>query len=338
MEDDRIWLSSLYTSNYSIGFRFAHSAGAVVGVATMTTLASGVDYNLTEGSGLITEIGDIGTNVPVVVTYTSDYVVPAVFPGALNGSPDLTEMDGDWTGLATASGVYRLGIQAARSFSVVVDTETTSYTAASPPNVVNLEFLDDADTAVPARLDTANCASCHVDIAFHGGSRRGPDTCLLCHGTAGAEDRAVYVAPGQTNTTEGLTISFRTMLHKIHHGAELAAGSDYVVNGFGSGYPNNYSAHTYEEVEFPRLDGGTSACAACHGADNEAWKVPADRDHPDGQDVSTQVWRVTCNSCHDSAEVTAHIEAQTSPSGGESCALCHGDGKEYAVEKMHRRY
>ena len=84
-----------------------------------------------------------------------------------------------------------------------------------------------------------------------------------------------------------MTIDFRTMLHKIHHGKELDAGSGYVVNGFfGIG-------HTYEKVGFPVMPGGTKQCTACHGENNTAWVDPARRRHPNATQ-ETQVWRAAC--------------------------------------------
>src|SRR4029453_2331294 len=85
-----------------------------------------------------------------------------------------------------------------------------------------------------------NCSSCHQDVQAHGGGRRGFDTCILCHGTAGSEDRARYTAAHAPATT-GVSIDFRSLLHKIHMGAELEHADDYEVVGFGSAaYPNNY--------------------------------------------------------------------------------------------------
>ena len=76
-------------------------------------------------------------------------------------------------------------------------------------------------------------------------------------------------------------------------------------------------------------------CAKCHGSDNDAWKEPAPRNHPTQQGDPTLVWKATCNTCHDGAASTAHIEAQT-VGGVESCGVCHGTGAEFSVEVMHR--
>jgi hypothetical protein len=42
-----------------------------------------------------------------------------------------------------------------------------------------------------------------------------------------------------------------------------------------------------------------------------------------------------CTSCHDSEAVDAHAELQTKELGVESCAVCHGEGKELEVITVH---
>jgi OmcA/MtrC family decaheme c-type cytochrome len=172
-------------------------------------------------------------------------------------------------------------------------------------------------------------------VYAHGGGREGYNTCILCHGPAGGEDRPRYVAPNAPDTP-GVTIEFRQLLHKIHMGENLANAATYTVVGFGSGsYPNNYSLNTYSEVAFPAMPDGVKNCAKCHGVGNDTWKVPTDRDHP-MQVLPTRSWTVVCGSCHDSSAAQAHIQAQVSPAGFESCAICHGPGEIEDVSLVHK--
>jgi hypothetical protein len=80
---------------------------------------------------------------------------------------------------------------------------------------------------------------------------------------------------------------------------------------------------------------GVGNCATCHGT-STAWQEPAPRDHPMGQDLPTRSWRATCGSCHDSDAAAAHIDVQTSAMGQESCAVCHGPGRELDVVLVHK--
>src|SRR6185436_4809109 len=110
---------------------------------------------------------------------------------------------------------------------------------------------------------------CHMTPTFHGLGRAGLEACLVCHGILGAEDTPKYATSSSPDTT-GVTIAFRTMLHKIHMGEDLTFASTYQVAGFGG------AASSYEEVVFPAMPGGVKRCAKCHGDDSEAWKLPND--------------------------------------------------------------
>jgi OmcA/MtrC family decaheme c-type cytochrome len=180
-----------------------------------------------------------------------------------------------------------------------------------------------------------SCYNCHQEIGFHGFGRRSFESCVLCHGTSGSEDRPKYVAANAPPTT-GLTVSFRTMLHKIHQGSSLANAATYDIVGNGSGYPNNFSVANYGHVIFPALPGGTANCTKCH--ENNAWKEPAHRAHPTQQVTAIGRWTVVCGSCHDSTDAQAHIAVNKDAFGNESCGVCHSRGREWDVERMHKPY
>lgn len=328
VDGNRLWLSP--------ALRVAHAGGAAVEVATLVTKAVATDYTLDAATGTITEVTEFGDGNAVLVSYTSDYLLPAVYPLALNDSPDLGEAQGKWKGLALLDGTYEVGVYASRSLSVTGYGETTTYRGTSLSS--KKEILVGAATELSSYdliSSAANCNSCHNDIFFHGGGRRGFDTCVLCHGTAGSEDRARYTAANAPATT-GLTIEFRDMLHKIHMGEELSKAASYQVVGFGSSaYPDNFGVSMYDEIEFPAMPGGVKNCVACHG-DTDAWKEPAPREHDDAMTTAT-VWQTVCTACHDADSTAAHVSANTI-GGVESCGVCHGAGKEFSVEVVHRAY
>jgi OmcA/MtrC family decaheme c-type cytochrome len=327
VEGDRLWFSSLYSPNYAPGLRVAHAAGASVQRLSTAAVPSS-SYNLDTTNGTFVETTEFGDG-ELLASYTTDFVVPEHYPGAFNESPALGEDWGKWTGLPLLSGTYQVGIWGARQFTVSVGDSTTTYTEGSQPSVHPVLFGTATEVEVIDRIDDVQgCYRCHEDIQFHGGSRRGYDTCALCHTLAGAEDAATYIYPSG-EASPGVTIDFRTMLHKIHHGKQLDAGASYRVAGFGG------TGHSYENVGFPVMPGGTQQCAVCHGNDNTAWVTPAPRNHPQAA-APTRTWRATCGSCHDSSAAQAHIEVTTSASGAESCAICHGNGRDHAVRDVHR--
>jgi hypothetical protein len=339
VDGNRLWFSSPATSSYKAGLVADHSAGAALTKVTLVTKVAGTDYALDPALGTITELIEFGAGNAVLATYTSDFVMPASYPLALNDSPDLGEEWGGWTAKAIADGTYSVSIWGSRALTLNLYGEVNSYRGTSEAHLA--DFLVGAATGVePYGLISSgqNCNACHKDLTFHGGGRRGFEACVLCHGTAGSEDRPQYVA-GNAPPTTGATINLRTMLHKIHMGAELANASTYTLVGFGSAaWPNNFTAHTYEEIEFPALPQGVKNCQVCHGAGNMAWHEPAERDHPTMQGVPVLEWRAVCNSCHDSVAATAHIDLMTTTSGVESCSICHQPGKEWNVPKMHKSY
>jgi hypothetical protein len=320
VQGSRLWLNS--------PLRNAHAAGCTVIEVALTTRTATTHYTLAAATGVVTEVGtSFGAHTDVLVDYWSDFVMPAAYPPPLNDSPDLGESFGEWRGKSIVDGTYTLDLYGVVNRNLVLHGETNAYRGASEAGL--LDFLvGDATTLEPYALisEADNCYTCHNDLWFHGGGRRSFGTCIMCHGDAGAEDRARYTSPNGPDTPS-VSISFREMLHKIHMGKELANADTYVVSG------NNGSIHTYGHVGYPALPGGVLQCVKCHG--NDAWEMPTNRDHPTEQGAPVRSWRVVCGACHDSSSAHAHIDVQTSPSGVESCAVCHGPLRDEDVVKVH---
>jgi hypothetical protein len=339
VDGTRLWFGQSGSTGYPYGLRLAHSAGASVKEVTLTAKTAGTDYSLAAATGTITELVEFGAGNDVVVSYTTDFVMPSVYPISINGSPDIDESHGEWEGKPIASGTYTLGIWSSRSLTLNLWGEANSYRAAS--DSANTDFLvGSATTLTPyAFISTPqNCYNCHQELTFHGAGRNSFNSCVLCHGTSGIEDRPQYVAANAPATT-GQTVNFRTMLHQIHMGEDLANASTFSIVGFGSSaYPNNYGVSQFSDVVFPAMPGGVQNCEKCHGTTNTAWHVPSDRSYPTGQTLPLDRWRVVCSACHDSTDAIAHIDAQTAPSGAESCNVCHGEGGEWNVQRMHKTY
>ncbi|NUN53376.1 MAG: hypothetical protein HUU06_11405, partial [Planctomycetaceae bacterium] len=323
VEGNRLWFSSEYISGYKYFLLKDHPAGSTV--KEVQTSAS-TAFTLNAGTGTLTSTGGgFAAGQVVLCSYTTDFVMPAVYPGALNDSPALDESWGDWSGKPLAAGTYTATLWGrAASFNVSGGGELTPYSPTTKGGV--RDFLVGSAAALePYALIASedNCLRCHQDIYFHGGGRRGFDTCIACHGNSGSEDRPRYRA-ANAPATDDVTVAFRTMLHKIHRGADLPDAATYQIAGNGnSPYPNNYGISTYEFLEFPAFPSGVKDCNVCHG--NDAWKAPKERNHPAGQDMKTRSWRATCGSCHSDSAAKAHIDSNTSPfDAGEGCGVCHG--------------
>jgi OmcA/MtrC family decaheme c-type cytochrome len=332
----RFWFGAPTGTTYPWATRYAHASGSSVSWVTLTTKTLGTQYTLDAVNGLITEVAEFGAGAAVVVSYTSDFIVPPFYGPPINNGEDQGEAYGEWTGLPLLAGSYSLGMWGYQNIVVAEFAETQTYRAVSEGQSFAFS-IGTTDTAVPMTTITspANCNSCHDTVLFHGAGRGGLSTCIHCHGTSGFEDRPKYVAPNAPATPEA-TFDFRNLLHRIHHGKELSEGDSFLyVIGGGTTFPNNYSTTTFAEAGFPAMPGGTRNCTKCHGTTTDGWKEPAPRNHP-AQTTPTHSWRTACGSCHDGSDVQAHIKAQTAPTGVESCNVCHGPGNLHGVELRHK--
>ncbi|MEQ8763702.1 MAG: hypothetical protein RL885_07240 [Planctomycetota bacterium] len=328
VDGDRLWFSTIDSTSHKPWLLRDHSTNATVDEITLSTVSSG-DYSLNEASGQIQEVNPFPDG-DVIATYTTDFVVPTLYPPPLNDSPDLGEVSGEWAGKLLIPGTYTVALWGRYNVSLDLFGETNSYNV--PVHNGHIAFVGGDGEVEPRQVITSGetCAGCHGYITFHGGGRGGFDTCIVCHGAAGGEDLAPYESQSDEHRTPGVTIDFRTMLHSIHHGAELFDPTSYEVVGFGN------NPHTYEEVHFPSFPLGTGDCRSCHGAENTAWTEPSDRNHPFEPGTPVLDWTSVCTTCHNSPSAKAHATVQTSPDGNESCAVCHGPGKEQSVEVVHR--
>jgi OmcA/MtrC family decaheme c-type cytochrome len=321
--------------------RFAHASGAGFQEATLTFRQEGVDYTLTPATGTITSLGaGFGLGNALVLSYRTDGAfgwfrgagdpLQSVYVPPINDSPDLEQSWGEWAGLPYVDGTYSASIWGRKNTVLGVQNEVQTYNGIGEASTFNILY-GGATTVDPYHVISTgdNCNACHTMVGpFHGGNRRDFNTCVLCHGQAGSEDWPIYGTTVATLPTTGVTINFRTMLHKIHRGSELFYADTYTVLG------NSSSVNTYGEIEFPAMPSGTMECRKCHGsADN--WNAPGNRQHP-AQTTPTREWRAACGACHDSPAATGHIDAMTSPGGLESCEVCHGTDAEFAVELMHK--
>ncbi|MDP2731141.1 MAG: OmcA/MtrC family decaheme c-type cytochrome [Dehalococcoidales bacterium] len=267
---------------------------------------------------------------------TTDYLGPATTEAA-----DLTKVVSNGEGtyaytLATAipsdaTGTWAIGMEVRRMDTTIIGNE------GAPINVSERSYNPVAyipvtdKIAIPRRqiVATEKCNVCHKEIAFHGGGRKNTaEYCQFCHNPANVDvpDRVPerfggpYDVPPQS-------INFRLMIHRIHTGEELTR--DFTIY-------RTRGVYNFNEVEFP---GDLRNCAKCHVGTSYLLPLPetnantlAPREFysPLGPAASA------CLGCHDSQSAAAHASTMTSVFG-EACAACHGQGRDFAVEKVHQR-
>ena len=296
-------------------------------ILSVTNTAPGeypvVTYTITEDDGDPIEIADMDRVRFVIAGPTTDF---AEYWGD-NGGLDSVD-NGDSTYSYTlenpipvnATGSYGIGIEG--RMAVDLDEEHTGVRDTAFNDIYYFAVTDSA--AVPRRtiVSQENCDSCHEELSLHGGNRKNVEYCAFCH-IPSETDEAVRL--------EGtpVTIDLKYLVHRIHLGEEQ--GEPYIVYGYRS------SIHDFSEVRYP---GDLRNCKACH--DDDSYMLPlASGVLPtvvtEAGEVVSSTSPVTsvCASCHDSEAVAAHAELQTTESGVESCAVCHGEGKELDVATVH---
>jgi len=157
-------------------------------------------------------------------------------------------------------------------------------------------FVPDGSKVVTVRdvVRTAACNNCHDQLAFHGGSRRSMELCVLCH------------TPQTTDPDTGNTVDMPVMTHKIHMGKQLPSvkgGKPYQIIGF------NQSVADYSEVVFPA---DPRRCNACHdGTATQANNV-------------FKANRAACGACHDNVNfATGENHVNLPQVSDNQCTTCH---------------
>jgi len=247
-----------------------------------------------------------------------------------------------------ATGTYAIGME-----GWINDPVYTSLRYASLNPVVYVAVTD--QFAAPRRevVDRTKCNSCHYDLNAHGGGRRSPEYCVMCHTSNKVNDQRV--ARYEVADTTANSVSFQVMVHKIHRGNQLAQG--YVLGGYPGPTQSNPGGTPIDfgTVEFP---GNQKACWACHSGTSYMLPLPGDQipvktaqvlqcnDAPlvSGQyctdrSVANEAYLApagaACTGCHDAQSTVAHAQIMTSQQGVESCETCHGLGKQWDVQAVH---
>lgn len=269
-----------------------------------------------------------------------EYVLPSPLPAEAL-SPLNAE---DPLGRTNPAGTYTLWLFLSESLTVKGRSVRDAANA-----VLDFNFGGDEPIRPREVITNAACTSCHVELHAHGGSRRVPEQCSLCH-TQGASDRragalgvpctsdldcpgaaagwescadtdadnAVDTCVVMEDPTPDRTIEFPILIHNIHFARRregYAERNNLVAPGHLTvlGYRN--SLIDLSEILFP-LD--VRSCKKCH-ADSSA-ECSAAAPCGIGQECLagrcenrsfTQPSARICLSCHDSAAAYGHAAINT---------------------------
>ncbi|MBI4331559.1 MAG: cytochrome c3 family protein [Chloroflexi bacterium] len=183
-------------------------------------------------------------------------------------------------------------------------------------------------TETPEKKVATNCSSCHSDTIWHldeGPIHPAPfdaDYCKACHDYqrwSGTGDLFPRTGGNSTAGWAGYGAKpIAARAHNVHFGRYVSR-PEY-------GYAGNPNA--FAEIIFPQ---DVRNCSKCHSADTSGtWK--------------TNPNRLACSACHDSDKAMVHTTLMTqNPTPAdpydarrtETCTVCHGPGRDFAVEKVH---
>ena len=138
---------------------------------------------------------------------------------------------------ANAAGSYAVGIEGYKNFTINPGTVNSAVVRDVGFNKV-FYFAVGGAKVTPRRqvVSQALCAGCHDKLMLHGGIRQSVEYCVVCHNPT--------VTDAGVRKTGDIpeSINFKTLIHKIHTGAELT--TDFTVIGHG-GSVNNYNEVGY---------------------------------------------------------------------------------------------
>jgi OmcA/MtrC family decaheme c-type cytochrome len=144
-------------------------------------------------------------------------------------------------------------------------------------------------------IKTASCDSCHDQLSWHGGRRRGIEMCVLCH------------TQQNIDTTTGRSLDLKVMIHELHMGASLPsviAGTPLIINGTD-----------FSKVVFPADPGDPRRCQTCHSQTTGATQATA---------YLTNPTRAACGACHNDVNFATGVNHPGGPQFDDNeCATCH---------------
>ncbi len=188
-----------------------------------------------------------------------------------------------------ATATHTIGIYASRVLTAYgLGTNYASATYNFVPNGAKV-------TKIHEIIKTASCNSCHDQLSWHGGRRRGIEMCVLCH------------TQQNIDTTTGGSLDLKVMIHEIHMGENLPtvlAGTPLIVNGTD-----------FSNVAFPADPGDPRRCETCHSQSTGAAQATAYLTNPS---------RAACGACHNDVNFSSGLNHPGGPQfDDKQCATCH---------------
>lgn len=218
--------------------------------------------------------------------------------------------DGEYTYKFTAKAPANYDPTATHTIGAYGSRNLTEFDMGTQYDDAVYNFVPDGSKVEIVRdvIQTASCNKCHQSMAFHGGSRRTMELCVLCH------------QPQSWDPDTGNSVDMPVMIHKIHQGADLPsvkAGNHYVIVG------NAQSTHDYSDINFPA---DARNCQVCHEQGKAAQA-----------ENMFKANRAACGACHDNVNFATGENHMNLPQVSDSgCTNCHvkQTGQEFDASIM----
>ena len=307
--------------------------GLVFTVVSANITSAGVisvNYKVTDPSGL--PLDTAGTQTPGTVSTSflaayipkgqPSYVNPEYVSyitrvtAAVTGSATAVQASADSGGTTTTTAVgqytYTFKTLAPSGFDPTASTRIgiygsrnlTTWDLGTNYASVTYDFVPAGGTPKPRDVvRTPDCNKCHYQLAFHGGTRRGVDLCIMCH-------TAQTIDPNTGNTLE-----MSVMSHQIHIGSSfptIESTTPYAIEGHGNVLNNWATVVDPADVR--------NCAKTCHNPSNGAAQTTSWMTMPN---------RAACGGCHSNINFVTGLNHGTSPGIGlpelddSQCAGCH---------------
>jgi OmcA/MtrC family decaheme c-type cytochrome len=273
-----------------------------------------VDYKLTDPKGLGLDRLGVTTPGAISVSFLVTYIPKGQTQyvsyitrnrTSTDGKNTVVQATGENTGVQTSLGdgeyLYTFAAKLPKTFDPTATHRVGIY---GSRNLTEFDLGTNYDSEifdwVPAGgkpaprevIKTASCDKCHDQLAFHGGSRRGMEICIMCH------------QPQTTEANGNQTVDMKVMVHKIHMGSQLpsvVAKGKYAIG-----------SSDWSTVELPS---DPRRCAECHESTTGAAQANAWYTNPT---------RAACGSCHDNVNFATGANHVNLPQVDDNqCATCH---------------
>ena len=291
--------------------------GLIITIVSAKIAADGtltVDYKLTDADGLGLDRLGVATPGAISPSFLIDYIAKGQTQftsyvtrartstdGKITVTQATTDSGGVQTQVAIGEYIYTYAAKVPATYDptathrvgIYGNRNLTEFDLGTNYASAVFDFVPAGGKPAPREvIKTASCNKCHDQLAFHGGSRRGLELCIMCH------------QPQTSESTGGQTVDMKVMAHKIHMGSQLPsviAGGKYAIG-----------TTDWSTVILPS---DPRRCAECHDATTGAAQANAWYTNPS---------RAACGACHDDVNFATGANHVNLPQVDDTqCTNCH---------------